>query len=141
MFSSTKEQYPSLFGKRFNLCRSQNDVQNTKAFSQQTISTKIKRNNRMDQSTLFDTGFNKSNVAIHRQPLFFFILTKSQPFNKKQPTGTIIQIIQSRQTIHNLSNKNIQKTNLQNKHDKLSNQSIVKSITKKPQQTTHTISR
>ena len=32
----------SLFGKRFNLCRSQNDVQNKKTFSQQTISTKIK---------------------------------------------------------------------------------------------------
>ena len=34
--------YQSLFGKRFNLCCSQSDVQNTKAFSQQTISTKIK---------------------------------------------------------------------------------------------------
>lgn len=33
----------SLFGKRFNLCRSQNDVQNTKAFSQQTIHAQIKR--------------------------------------------------------------------------------------------------
>ena len=32
----------SLFGKRFNLCRSQNDIQNKKTFSQQTISTKIK---------------------------------------------------------------------------------------------------
>lgn len=35
--------YQSLFGKRFNLCCSQSDVQNTKAFSQQTIPTKIKR--------------------------------------------------------------------------------------------------
>lgn len=35
--------YQSLFGKRFNLCRSQNDVQNTKAFSQQTIHAQIKR--------------------------------------------------------------------------------------------------
>lgn len=33
----------SLFGKRFNLCRSQNDIQNTKAFSQQTIHAQIKR--------------------------------------------------------------------------------------------------
>mgnify|MGYP004646031883 CR=1 FL=1 len=41
--TSTQEQYPSLFGKRFNLCRSQNDVQNTKAFSQQTIHVQIKR--------------------------------------------------------------------------------------------------
>lgn len=42
-FSSTQEQYPSLFGKRFNLCRSQNDVQNKKTFSQQTIHAQIKR--------------------------------------------------------------------------------------------------
>lgn len=35
--------YQSLFCKRFNLCCSQSDVQNTKAFSQQTIPTKIKR--------------------------------------------------------------------------------------------------
>lgn len=34
----------SLFGKRFNLCRSQNDVQNTKAFSQQTIRKNNPRN-------------------------------------------------------------------------------------------------
>ena len=114
MFSSTKEQYPSLFGKRFNLCRSQNDVQNTKAFSQQTISTKIKRNNRMDQSTLFDTGFNKSNVAIHRQPLFFFILTKSQPNNKKQPTGTI-----NHKNNHNKQpTQSLNQIHAQNKHNK-----------------------
>lgn len=41
-FLQHKNSYPSLFGKRFNLCRSQNDVQNKKTFSQQTISTKIK---------------------------------------------------------------------------------------------------
>lgn len=35
--------YPSLFRKRFNLCRSQNDVQNKKTFSQQTIHAQIKR--------------------------------------------------------------------------------------------------
>lgn len=41
--TSTQEQFPSLFGKRFNLCRSQNDVQNKKTFSQQTIPVQIKR--------------------------------------------------------------------------------------------------
>ena len=35
--------YPSLFRKRFNLRCSQSDVQNTKAFSQQTIHAQIKR--------------------------------------------------------------------------------------------------
>ena len=33
----------SLFSKRFNLCRSQNDVQNKKTFSQQTIHAQTKR--------------------------------------------------------------------------------------------------
>ena len=33
------------------------------------------------------------------KPLFSFFLTKSQPFNKKQPTGTINQIKQSEKTI------------------------------------------
>ena len=41
--TSTQEQYPSLFRKRFNLRCSQSDVQNTKAFSQQTIHAQIKR--------------------------------------------------------------------------------------------------
>ena len=49
--------------------------------------------------THFYVRFNKSNVAIHRQSFFFFFLTKSQPFNKKQPTGTINQIKQSEKTI------------------------------------------
>lgn len=43
--TSTQEQYPSPFGKRFNLCRSQNDVQNKKTFSQQTKHAQIKRSN------------------------------------------------------------------------------------------------
>ena len=43
---------------------------------------------------------------MHRQTIIFFFLTKSQPFNKKQPTGTINQIKQSRQTIYTISQKN-----------------------------------
>ena len=42
-FSSAQEKYPSRFGKRFNLCRSQNDVQNKKESSQQTIPNHIER--------------------------------------------------------------------------------------------------
>jgi hypothetical protein len=40
---SMQEKYPSLFGKRFNLRRSQSDIQNKKTFTQQTIPTKIKK--------------------------------------------------------------------------------------------------
>ena len=88
----------------------------------------------MNQSALILTqGLTKATLQCTVRPLFFFFHTKSQPFNKKQPIGTINQIKQSERTI--------QKTNLQNKHDKPSHQSNVKSITKKPQQTTHTISQ
>jgi hypothetical protein len=40
---SMQEKYPSLFGKRFNLRRSQSDIQNKKTFTQQTIRAQIKR--------------------------------------------------------------------------------------------------
>lgn len=36
---------------------------------------------------------------MHRPTIIFFFLTKSQPLNKKQPTGTINQIKQSEKTI------------------------------------------
>lgn len=69
-FLQHKNSYPSLFGKRFNLRRSQNDVQNTKAFSQQTIHAQIKRSTVWIRPHSFDTGFNNSNVAMHRQTFF-----------------------------------------------------------------------
>ena len=146
--TSTQELYPSLFGKRFNLCRSQNDAQNTKAFSQQTIHAKIKRNNHMDQTALILTqGLTTAALQCTVRPLFFFFLTKSQPFNKKQPTGTINHIKQSEKTIQNLSinntlktkhNKQTQKTissinrkiNHKNYHNKQSTQSLKKTRSK-----------
>ena len=78
--------------------------------------------NRLNQSALILTqGLTTAALQCTVRPLFFFFRTKSQPFNKKQPTGTINQIKQSERTI--------QKTNLQNKHDKLSHQLTAKSIT------------
>ena len=50
------------------------DVQNTKAFSQQTIPTKIKNQPLESERTHFDTGFNNSNVAMHRQTFIFLLL-------------------------------------------------------------------
>jgi len=38
-------------------------------------------------------------MQMHRPTIIFFFLTKSQPLNKKQPTGTINQIKQSEKTI------------------------------------------
>lgn len=52
------------------------------------------------ERTHFYVRFNNGSIAMHRPTIIFFFLTKSQPFNKKQPTGTINQIKQSRQTIH-----------------------------------------
>ena len=99
-FLQCKKQVSSLFGKRFNLCRSQNDVQNKKTFSQQTIPpSKSKDQPFESERTHFDTGFNKSNVAMHRQTFIFLLSHKTQPFNKKQPTGTINHVKHSRQTI------------------------------------------
>lgn len=60
-----------------------------------------------------------------RQTIIFFFLNKSQPFNKKQPTGTINQIKQSKKQSPQPFNQKQPK----NKHDKLSYQSIAKSIT------------
>lgn len=51
------------------------------------------------ERTHFDTGFNNGSIAMHRPTIIFSFLTKSQPLNKKQPTGTINQIKQSEKTI------------------------------------------
>ena len=91
----------------------------------------IQKFSHMDQTALILTqGLTTATLQCTVRSLFFFFFAKSQPFNKKQPTGTINHIKQSRQTIQNLSIKNTQKTNRQNKHDKPSHQSTVKSITK-----------
>lgn len=54
----------------------------------------------MNQIALILTqGLTTATLQCTVKPLFFFFLTKSQPFNKKQPTGTINQIKQSEKTI------------------------------------------
>lgn len=56
--------------------------------------------NRLNQSALILTqGLTKATLQCTVKPLFFFFLTKSQPFNKKQPTGTINHIKRSEKTI------------------------------------------
>lgn len=57
---------------------------------------------------------------MHRPTIIFLLPHKITTVQQKQPTGTINRIKQSEKTIQNLSIKNIQKTNLQNKHEKLS---------------------
>lgn len=56
--------------------------------------------------------------------LFFFFLTKSQPFNKKQPTDTINQIKQSEKTIPaTIQSITPKKQNITNTKNYLTNQS------------------
>ena len=80
---------------------------------------KINRLNLESERTHFDIGFNNGNLQCTVRPLFFFFRTKSQPFNKKQPTGTINQIKQSEKTIQNLSIKNSPKTNTTSNYEKM----------------------
>ena len=54
----------------------------------------------MNQSALILTqGLTTATIQMHRPTIIFFFRTKSQPFNKKQPTRTINQIKQSEKTI------------------------------------------
>lgn len=81
--------------------------------------------------TRFGTGFNNGNYANAPSDHNLFLSHKITTTQQK----TTNRNNQSNQTIRknnprNHSIKNIQKTNLQNKHDKPSHQSIVKSITK-----------
>lgn len=75
------------------------------------------------ERTHFYVRFNKSNVATLRPTIIFLLSfhTKSQPFNKIYKNNKQSKISQS---IIRL------KRNITNKHEKLSHQSIVKTITK-----------
>ena len=91
--------------------------------------------------THFYVRFNNGNIAMHRPTIFFFFHAKSHRSTKYNQL-TINQIKQSRQTIPATTQSIIRsKQNITNKHEKLSHQSIVKSIKKQPQQTIHTISQ
>lgn len=92
--------YPSLFRKRFNffvIRKATFKIQ--KRFHNKQYTPKLKDQPFESERTHFDTGFNNGSIAMHRPTIIFFFLTKSQPLNKKQPTGTINQIKQSEKTI------------------------------------------
>lgn len=110
-FLQRKNSYPSLFGKRFNLCRSQNDVQNTKAFSQQTISTKIKSSTAWIRALILTQGLTTATLQCTVKPLFFFFFIKTQPFNKKPKQNYIKQ---SQQTIRKNNPKSLNQKHAQN---------------------------
>ena len=69
----------------------------------------IQKFSHMDQTALILTqGLTTATLQCAVRPLFFFFFAKSQPFNKKQPTGTI----NHKNNPHNHSIKNAQ-----NKHN------------------------
>ena len=90
-----------------------------KRFHNKQYPPKLKVQPHGSARTHFDTGFNNGSIAMHRPTIIFFFLTKSQPLNKKQPTGTINQIKQSEKTIQNLSIKNSPKTNTTSNYEKM----------------------
>lgn len=92
--------YPSPFGKRFSFFVIRKATFRTRnRFHNKQYPPKSKDQPLESERTHFDTGFNNGNIAMHCPTIIFFFRTKSQPFNKKQPTGTINQIKQSEKTI------------------------------------------
>ena len=81
-----------------------------KRFHNKQYTPKLKDQPFESDRTHFYVRFNNGNYENAPSDHNFFFLTKSQPLNKKQPTGTINQIKQSEKTIQNLSIKNTPKT-------------------------------
>ena len=77
------------------------------------------------ERTHFDTGFNNSNVAMHRQT-FIFLLPRQIATVQQKTTKTNSQKKQSKIS----QSKTRPRQTITNKHEKLSHQSIVKSITR-----------
>ena len=145
---STQEQYPSLFGKRFNFFVIHKTTFRTrKRFHNKQYTSKSKDQPLESERTHFNTGFNNGGIAMHRPTIIFLLSHKITTVQqKKQPTGTINQIKQSEKTIHatiqsitpkkqNITNtKNHlsinRKTNHKNNHNKQSTQSLKKTRSK-----------
>lgn len=67
--------YPSLFGKRFNFFVIRKATFRTqKRFHNKQYTPKSKDQPFESERTHFDTGFNNSNVAMHRQTFIFLLL-------------------------------------------------------------------
>lgn len=91
---------------------SQNDVQNKKTFSQQTISTKIKSSTAWIRALILTQGLTTATLQCTVKPLFFFFFIKTQPFNKKPKQNYIKQ---SQQTIRKNNPKSLNQKHSQNK--------------------------
>lgn len=80
--------------------------------------------------THFDIGFNNGSIVMHRPTIIFLLSHKITTVQQK----TTNRNNQSNQTIRKNNPKSLNqkhpKTNLQNKHDKLSHQLTAKSITR-----------
>ena len=118
---STQEQYPSLFGKRFNFFVIHKTTFRTrKRFHNKQYTPKSKDLPFESERTHFDIRFNKSNVAMHRQTFIFLLSHKITTVQQK----TTNRNNQSNQTIttNNPHNHSINNT-LKTKHNKHNNPS------------------
>ena len=76
-FSSTQEQYPSLFGKRFNFFVIRKATFRTrKRFHNKQYTSKSKDQPLESDRTHFDIEFNNGSIAMHRQTLIFLLSHK-----------------------------------------------------------------
>lgn len=108
-----------------------------KRFHNKQYTPKLKDQPFESERTHFDTGFNNSNVAMHRQT-FIFLLPRQIATVQQKTTKTNSQKKQSKIS----QSKTRPKHTITNKHEKLSHQSIVKSITQTiTTKITHTISQ
>ena len=115
------------------LRHSQSDVQNKKAFRNKQYTPKSKDQPYGSDRTHFYVRFNNSNVAMHRPTIIFLLphkITTVQQNNQNKITSNN----QKKQSPQPLNQKHSQnkpsKQSTTNKPDKLSHQSIVKSITR-----------
>lgn len=105
--------YPSLFRKRFNFFVIRKAKFRTqKRFHNKQYTPKSKDQPFESERTHFDTGFNKSNVAMHRQTFIFLLSHK------------ITDVQQKTTNRNNQSNQTIRKNNPKNKPSKQTRQTI-----------------
>lgn len=94
-----------------------------KRFHNKQYTSKSKDQPFESDRTHFDTGFNKSNVAMHRPTIIFLHSHKITTVQQKKPTGQSIKSNNQKKQSKISQSIIHSKQNITNKHDKLSHQS------------------
>lgn len=114
-----QEKFLTLFVKRFNIRRSQNVVQNKKAFRNKQYTPKSKDQLLESERTRFYVRFNNSNIAMHRPTIIFLLfhqiatVQQKNNQNKQSDQSTAKSIPKTTTSVNS-------KINHKNGHDKQS---------------------